>query len=437
MRIRSTLTAAATLGAVALLTTGCLSSGGSSGGGGGSSNTSNSIEIAFAFTGTQADNFVAVMNDWASKNNVQLKLTPTPSFESVITTRVQSNQLPDIAMFPQPGIMANLAKQGKLADLSSIVSSTDLGNFVQGALAVGKVNGKQYAFPYGINVKSTVYYPKSVEQQAGLANPPQTLADLQALTDKVAATGTTPWCLGIEAGSSTGWPMTDWVENLMLINYGPDIYNQWVQHQIPFNDPKVLDVLNQIQNLVLKDGNVNGGRGSIATNNFGTAGNPMFDNPPGCYMYRQGNFLTQKGFFPDAVVSNLDKSVGIFPMPGKTAGDKPVLGGGDLAGLFSQNNDAAKKALQYMASTDFGNALAKKGGYLSPRKDTDMTAYPDDTTRQFANIAYQSTTFAFDGSDQMPGAVGSGSFWKEMTAWVAGQEDAKKALDNIEASWPK
>ncbi len=435
MRIRSTVSAAATLGAVALLATGCLSSGG--GGGGGSKNTSNSIEIAFAFTGTQADNFVAVMNDWASANNVQLKLTPTPSFESVITTRVQSNQLPDIAMFPQPGIMANLAKQGKLADLSTVATSTDIGNMVQGAVDVGKVDGKQYALPYGINVKSTVYYPKQAAQAAGLTQPPATLADLQSLTDQIAATGTTPWCFGIEGGSSTGWPATDWVENLMLINYGTDVYNQWVQHQIPFNDPRVLDVLNQIQQLVLAPGHVNGGQASVATNNFGTAGNPMFSNPPGCYMYRQGNFLTQSGFFPDEVVKNLDSTVGIFPMPGKTAAEKPVLGGGDLFGLFSANNDAAKKAIQYMTSTDFGNALAKRGGYLSPRKDTDMTAYPDDTTRQFATIAYQSTAFAFDGSDQMPGAVGSGSFWKEMTAWIAGQEDAKTALDNIEASWPK
>jgi alpha-glucoside transport system substrate-binding protein len=425
----------AVAGAVAVLTAGCLSSGSS--GGGGSGNTSNSIEIAYGFTGTQSDNFQTVMNAWAKQNNITLKLTSTPSFETVITTRVQGNQLPDIAMFPQPGIMANLAKQGKLADLSGILGSDVTSNFVQGALDAGKINGTQYAFPYGINVKSTVYYPVAAAQQAGVSSPPQTYDDLVNLTNKIAATGTTPWCFGIEGGSSTGWPATDWVENLMLIDYGIDVYNQWVQHQIPFNDQRVLDVLNQIQQLLLTQGHTNGGQSSIATNNFGTAGNPMFANPPGCYMYRQGNFLTQKGFFPDNVVNDLDSTVGIFPMPGKTASEHPVEGGGDLAALFSANNDAAKKALQFMASADFGNQLAKLGGYLSPRKDTDMSQYPNDLTRKFATIAYQSTSFAFDGSDQMPGVVGSGSFWREMTAWISGQESAKQALDNIEASWPK
>lgn len=435
MRISRNLTAIASLGAVAVLTSGCLSQGSS--GGGGSANTSNSIEIMYAFTGTQSDNFQAVMKKWASSNGVNLKLSPTPGFESVITTRVQGNQAPDIALFPQPGIMVNLAKQNKLADLSKVLDMKDVTtNFVGGALDAGKVNGTQYAVPYGINVKSTVYYPKKAFSAAGYQIP-QTYDQLTQLSSQIAGKGTTPWCFGIEAGASTGWPATDWVENLMLIDYGINTYNDWVQHKIPFNDPKVVHVTDQIRSLLLAPGQTNGGRASIASNNFGTAGNPMFDTPPGCYMYRQGNFLTQAGFFPQQVLANLDQEVGVFPMPGKTAADKPVEGGGDLAGMFSANNPTAQKAMQFMTSADFSNQLAATTGYLSPRKDVNMSAYPNDLTRQFAKIAYDSTSFAFDGSDQMPGAVGSGSFWKEMTSWISGQENAKTALDKIEASWPK
>ena len=119
-----------------------------------------------------------------------------------------------------------------------------------------------------------------------------------ALTDEIAATGTTPWCFGIESEAATGWPATDWVENLMLINYGADTYNEWVNHEIPFNDPQVLEALEQMEALLLADGRTNGGRQSIASNNFGTAANPMFDEPPGCYMYRQGNFVAHAGRLP-------------------------------------------------------------------------------------------------------------------------------------------
>jgi alpha-glucoside transport system substrate-binding protein len=308
---------------------------------------------------------------------------------------------------------------------------------ISGALDTGKVDGKQYAIPMSINVKSIVFYPKKAAQAAGLTTPPATFDDLVTLSKKIAATGTTPWCFGIESEAATGWPATDWVENLMLIDYGTDVYNQWVNHDIPFNDPKVADVLKQMDQLLLADGMTNGGRKSIASNNFNTAANPMFDNPPGCYMYRQGNFVAKKGGFPDAVLADLDNTVGVFPMPGKTAEDKPVLGGGDLAGIFSKDNESAKKLVQFLASKEYGtNGYAKTGAWISPRTDFDTSQYLTQTLGDIAKIAYQSTEFVFDGSDQMPGEVGSGSFWRDMTAWISGQEDAKTALDNIENSWP-
>jgi alpha-glucoside transport system substrate-binding protein len=435
MRIRSSFAATATLGAVAVLTAGCLSSGG--GGGGGSSNTSNTIEVMYAFTGGQEKGFKAEVDAWAKDNDVTVKYAQTGNFNQLINTRVQGNDAPDVALFPQPGIMRDMADQGLLADLSGVVDSAELDKHVQGVLDTGKVKGTQFAVPMSINVKSIVFYPKGPAEAAGISAP-ATYDDLMSLSDKVVGTGTTPWCFGIESEAATGWPATDWVENLMVINYGADVYNQWVNHEIPFNDPKVLDVLNQMEELLLADGKTNGGRQSIASNNFNTAANPMFDTPPGCYMYRQGNFVAQQGGFPDAVLADLDTTVGVFPMPGKTAAEHPVLGGGDLAGIFAKDNKSAQKLVQFLASADFGTtAYGASGNWISPRTDFDVSLYPNETWRTIAQIAYESTDFVFDGSDQMPGEVGSGSFWREMTAWISGQEDAKTALDNIEASWPQ
>jgi alpha-glucoside transport system substrate-binding protein len=437
MRIRSSLTATATLGAVAVLTAGCLSEGGGGGGGGGGGNTSNTIEVMYAFAGEQEAGFKKEVDAWAKDNDVTVKYSQTGNFNQLINTRVQGNDAPDVALFPQPGIMRQLADRDLLLDLSDVVDKGDQDAMIQDFLKIGQADDKLYAVPMSVNVKSIVFYPKQGIQAAGLSSPPETLDDLMALTDKVAGTGTTPWCFGIESEAATGWPATDWVENLMLINYGSDVYNQWVNHEIPFNDPKVLDVLNQMDELLLADGHTNGGRQSIASSNFNTAANPMFDNPPGCYMYRQGNFVATKGNFPDEVIADIDNRVGVFPMPGKTAEDKPVLGGGDLAGIFSKDNDSAKKLVQFLASKDFGtNGYAANGTWFSPRTDFDTSLYANDVMKSIGDIAYGATQFVFDGSDQMPGEVGSGSFWREMTAWISGQEDAKTALDNIESSWP-
>jgi alpha-glucoside transport system substrate-binding protein len=435
MRIRSTLTTTATLGAAAVLTAGCLSEGG--GGGGGSGNTSTTIEVMYAFAGEQEAGFQAEVEAWAAENDVTVEFSQTGNFNQLINTRVQGNDAPDVALFPQPGIMTDLAGEGLLADLTDVVDQADLDAMIPGALETGQVDGTQYAVPMSINVKSIVFYPKAAFEAAGYAAP-TTYDELVALSDEIQETGTTPWCYGIESEAATGWPATDWVENLMLINYGSETYNEWVRHEIPFNDPQVLEVLDQKEALLLADGRTNGGRQSIASSNFNTAANPMFDEPPGCFMYRQGNFVATPGNFPDDVIADIDNQVGVFPMPGLTAEDKPVLGGGDLAGIFSQENESAQKLVQFLSSPEFGtNGYAENGTWFSARTDFDTSLYANEVMKSIGDIAYQSTEFVFDGSDQMPGEVGSGSFWREMTAWISGGTDAQTALDNIEASWPQ
>jgi alpha-glucoside transport system substrate-binding protein len=435
MRTRSSVTATAVLGAVTVLTAGCLSDEG--GGGGGSSNTSNSIEVMYAFTGGQEEGFKAEVDAWAAENDVTIKYAQTGNFNQLINTRVQGNDAPDVALFPQPGIMKDMADQDLLADLSDVIESSELDNMVQGVLETGQVDGTQFAVPMSINVKSIVFYPKQPFEAAGYVAP-TTYDELVALSDEIQATGTTPWCFGIESEAATGWPATDWVENLMVINNGADVYNEWVNHEIPFNDDTVAETLQQMDDLLLADGRTNGGRSSIASNNFGTAAFPLFDEPPGCFMYRQGNFVAQEGVLPDEVIADLDNIVGVFAMPGLTAEDKPVLGGGDLAGIFSTDNESAQKLVQFLASSDFGTTeYGASGNWISPRTDFDLSLYPTETWKKIAQVAYESTDFVFDGSDQMPGEVGSGSFWREMTAWISGGQDATVTLDNIEASWPQ
>ena len=434
MRIRSSFKATATLSAVAVLTAGCLSEGG--GGGGGNSNTSDTIEVMYAFAGGQEEGFQAEVDAWAEENGYTVNYSQTGNFNQLINTRVQGNDAPDVALFPQPGIMRDMAERDLLADLSDVVDAGELEQHVQGVLETGQVEGTQYAVPMSINVKSIVFYPKQPFEAAGFEIP-ETYEDLVALTDQIAATGTTPWCFGIESEAATGWPATDWVENLYVINNGADAYNEWVNHEIPFNDPSVVETLEQMDELLLADGRTNGGRQSIASNNFGTAAFPLFDEPPGCFMYRQGNFVAQEGVLPDEVIADLDNLVGVFPMPAESPEDKPVLGGGDLAGIFAQDNEAAQELVQFLASADFGTLeYGASGNWISPRTDFDVELYPTETWKTIAQIAYESTDFVFDGSDQMPGEVGSGSFWREMVAWISGGQDIQATVDNIENSWP-
>jgi alpha-glucoside transport system substrate-binding protein len=437
MRWRRFLQAITTAAVLALVTSACLSEGGGSGGGGqsGGGAGDKNVEVMWGFGGGQSKAFQASLKEFEQSSGIKVKLTEAAqSFDTLIRTRVQGNNFPDVALFPQPGLMLDIAKSGKMQDLGTMLNIDQLKTtLVPGELEAATKDGKVYGVPVVMNVKSLVWYPKKAWDAKGYTAP-KTIAELEQLTEKIKADGTAPWCVGIESAAATGWPATDWIEDFVLRYGGPETYDKWTRHEIPFNDPVVKQAATEFEKLALADGNVFGGRKAVVSNNFATAANPMFQDPPKCFLHRQGNFITQSGFFPDKVRENMDENVGVFQLPGQTEADKPVLGGGDLIGAFT-NDDDTKKVLEYLTSPSY-KGWVEEGGFISPHKTYDVSQYRDKLTAEVAKLAYESTVFRFDGSDVMPGSVGAGTFWKGMTAWISGQKDLDTALKDVEDSWP-
>ena len=394
------------------------------------------VEVMYGFSGDQSQSFQDIVQPWADQNGIKVRLSSTPDFDKLVRSRVAGNNLPDVAIFPQPGITLNIALSGRMIDLNTVVDTNRYNkNNMYLFDAASDAEGKVWAIPMSTSVKSLVWYPKKAFEAKGYTVP-ETQQELLALTDRIKADGTPPWCVGIESQAATGWPATDWVEDYVLRFGGGAKYKQWTSHQIPFNDPVIQQAVDEIGKIWFTEGNVLGGRRSIASTNFATAGNPMFENPPQCFLHRQASFLAQAGSFPDRIVQNIDAEAGVFPLPPVQAGaGQPVLGAGDLAGLFNDNPDSVR-VLEFITSKEFGNQMAPKGGFTSPWKDFDRSKYPNETMRAIAEIAYSSTDAVFDGSDTMPGEVGSGSFWRGMVAWVTGQKDTATVLKEIDESWP-
>lgn len=382
------------------------------------------------------DGLSAKLNPEAKAMGITVKWQKIDNINQIILSKIQANDPPDIALLPQPGIIKDLASKHKITALDDVLDLNALkGSMTAGTLDVAKGDdGKTYGLMVSMNVKGLVFYPKKAFESAGYTAP-KTLDELNALADKMRSDGKTPWCLGIESNTATGWPATDWFENLILKYGGIDQYNQWITHQVKFDSPIVRQAAAEFQTVAFTQGNVLGGRKAIASNNFGTAGNAMFDAKPGCMMYMQGSFIT--GFFPKNIQSDLDNQVGVFGLPPATAGgDNPVEGGGDTASIY-KDSASARAVMKLLAATDLGTTAAGNGSsFISPHKDFPVASYPLKTTQAIAQVAYSATGFGFDASDAMPGAVGSGSFWKEMTAWISGGESLDAALKKIDESWP-
>jgi alpha-glucoside transport system substrate-binding protein len=422
---------------LALAATSCLSEeGGGGSSGGGTTSGDKNVEIVFGFGGSQSKGFQQSLKDFQQSSGIKIKFTEaSQSFDTLIRTKVRAGNVPDIALFPQPGILKDFVKQGKMTDLGTQLDVEKLkSELVTGVLDAGEVDGKNYGVPVSMNVKSLVFYPKAQFESKGYTAP-TTQQELLDLTNKIKADGTVPWCVGMESGPATGWVATDWIEANLLEQAGPETYDKWVNHEIPFNDPAVKKAAESFETLTLAEGNVVGGRKQVVSTAFATSANPMFNTPPRCMLHRQGNFITQAGFFPARIVADIDNQVGVFQYPGESAEDKPMLGGGDLAAVFNGKDDDTKAVMAFLTGPDY-KGWSEDAGFLSPRKDYPLTNYKHKITQQIAELGKNSSVFRFDGSDQMPGAVGSGSFWKGMVAWVSGQKDLDTTLKDIEDSWP-
>ncbi len=389
------------------------------------------------FTDNDAVVFEKSIKEFEDKTGIDIQYSGSKEFEAKISISVDGGSAPDIADFPQPGLLASFVKKGKVIAADSVISADWLKqNYKQSWLDMATMptaDGKtEMAGIWArFNGKSLVWYPKAEFDAAGY-KVPQTWDELMTLTETIAKDGDTPWCIGIASGAATGWAMTDWIEDLMLRTTTPENYDKWVKGELKFDSPEVRKAVEYVTKIWFEDKYVFGGRKSIPATNFGDAPKPMFDKPVKCWLHRQGNFITT--FFPEGKKAGTDYD--FFYLPPIDPAVKPFLVAGDIYAMFNDRPEV-RAVFQYFSKGESLKGWMAAGGALSPHNDASLDWYGSDLERGIAKIAQDANVVRFDASDLMPGAVGAGSFWKKMTDFVSGNVDEDTALKEIDASWPK
>lgn len=354
-------------------------------------------------------------------------------FEATISVRVDAGDAPDIADFPQPGKAAQYVAAGKVVDVRSFMSEEWLSRqYNQSWRDMATINGVEAGVFHRFNGKSLVWYPKKAWDAAGYKIP-ETWEELLALTQQIADDGDTAWCIGIESGAATGWPATDWTEEMMLRTTSLENYDKWVAGELPFDSPEVKKAIETWSEIWFNDAYVFGGRSSIVSTFFGDAPAPMFQDPPQCWMHKQGNFIT--GFFPEGKVAGVDYGFFYLP-PVDPAYGKPFLVAGDVMVMFNDRPEV-RALMEYFTVPQSASGWLEGGGALAAHQTATPDMYGVELERGIAELVAQATSFRFDGSDLMPGEVGAGSFWEHITSYVAGSEDLDTAMKAIDATWPK
>ncbi len=396
------------------------------------------VTMLGGFTDQDEVKFNETIRPFEEATGIDIQYTGDKTFEASITTRVEGGDAPDIANFPQPGLLASFVASNKVVDVSTFIPLEKLQEkYLDSWIDMSRMtNADGEEIIAGVwerfNGKSLVWYPKAAFDEAGYTVP-TTWDELQALMDMIVDDGDTPWCIGIESDVATGWPATDWVEEFMLRTTSLENYNMWIKGELKFDSPEVKHAVEMMSEIWLDDAYVYGGTKTIATTYFGDSPTPMFEDPPKCWLHKQGNFITS--FFPEGTVPLED--YGVFYLPGiDDAYGKPFLVAGDIEAMFNDRPEV-RAVMEHFTSAEHLRGWLAAGGALSPHKDVDLSWYGSDLEREIARLAGEATSVGFDASDLMPGEVGAGSFWKGMTNYVSGVTDLDTTMQEIDAAWPQ
>ena len=394
----------------------CSSSGASPGASGGGS-----VTVIGTWGGDEEASFKAMVAPFEARTGIKVNYTGTRDINAVLTTGVASGVLPDLAGLPGPGQMQEYAKAGKLIDLSTILDvNTYKSQTATPLVDLGTVDGKIV----GVFIKSAVkglmwYNPKTVD----FATAPTSWDALkQALTTN-ASKAQSQWCVGLESGAASGWPGTDWIEDIVLRQAGPDVYNQWWQGKVTWTDPKIKSAWQVFGDVIA---NASGGANSVLTTAFQTGGDGLFASPPNCLLHHQASFITGLGAFKDKPAGT---DYNFFPFPDiDPAFTGAVEGAGDLFGMF-KDTPQSRELMKYLVSAEAQAIWVGRGGALSANKQ--VTNYPDDIAKRSAALLTGAKIFAFDASDLMPEAMNN-AFWSGILDFVKDPSKLDAILANLD-----
>ncbi len=373
--------------------------------------------------------FEAMVAPWKDATGGSMDFTGTRDITAILTTRVEGNNPPDIAIPAEVGLFRQFVAEGKVVPLSACGLDADVSaNYPQGFIDLGSVDGTLYGFFMKADTKGTIWYNPKLFEANGWdpLTESSDFDDLVALTDQIRESGTAPWSIGVESGGASGWPGTDWIQQILLNVAGAAVYDGVIDGSVPFTDERVKDAWEKFGQMALTAGNTaQGGATGINATGFIEATYPPFEEEPGAAMVYLGGFAS--GFitdqFPDAVPG---EDFDFFPFPGGG-----VTGGANIVYAFN-DDETTCSLMQHLASAAGQSVWVGRGGFTSVNGQVDISAYPDPIAQAQARQLSEAKVFRFDLDDAIGGEL-QAAFFVGVTEYLANPGDLDDILANIEA----
>jgi alpha-glucoside transport system substrate-binding protein len=399
-----------------------------------SSPSAGSVKVTAEWSGAEQASFEAVIKPFEDSTGIKVDYTSTRDLDAVLRTSVAAGNPPDLAAAPSPSLLTQFPQKGNVFSLNGVVTMTALqANYAKSWIDLGEPlkDGKLYQVYSWVAVKGLIWYDPKMFQAKGY-NVPSSWQGMLDLATQIKATGATPWCMGLHSGGADdGWPASDWLKEIVLSQSGPDVYDKWVAGTQKWTSPEITQAFETFgQILGTNDSNVYGGKNQILSASFKTIGDGLFSNPPKCYMHNQASFITSF-FTADNPALQPVTDFNFFALPdinSQFAGAHVVAG--DAWSMF-HDTPQARKLIQYLTTADAQVIWVKRGGKLSPNKQTPLTAYGDQLSMESAQILVNTQIGRYDATDLMPADMKSAA-WKALLDYVTNQNNLDKILANLD-----
>lgn len=433
--LRRAMAAGMSVSAASALLAACGGPGGNTGSGPSASSTPAKVSTIDALTewgGSELDAFKQQLAAFTKKTGVNVTVESTRDLPAVLNTRIRGNNPPDICGMPNLSTFQDMVNKGKVVQLDKFIDMNQIQkDYAKAWIDLASVNGHMYAVLPKANNKNTVWYNPTQFQSAG-GTIPQTWNDLISVSDKIAKSGKYPWAMGVESAASSGWPATDWVALIYMGKYGPDMYNQWVTHKIPWTHPSIKDSIQMFGQIVQGNHYINGAPQSILATNFQDSTYQPYDTPPKAYMCCLGDFTS--GFITSQFKTlKAGTDFNFFPFPTINAQYKGgIIGGADIM-VAMKDNDGTRQFMQFMSSAEAQTIWVKLGGATSVNKSVQLSDYPDAVTRQSAQMLTGATAATLSVGDLIPAALQS-AYWKGMLTYIQDPKQLDSVLSSLEST---
>jgi alpha-glucoside transport system substrate-binding protein len=378
------------------------------------------VSVVGSWSGGEQEAFLAMIRPFEQETGVTVEYKGTRDLNGYLWQSIAENDMPDVAGLPGPGQMAEFARHGSLKDLATVI---DVGGYkadtVPTFIDLGTVDGKLV----GVFIKATLKGLIWFNPHNWTVATPDNWVELVASANIARRGESKTWCVGLGSEATSGWPGTDWIEDIVLRQSGPDVYDDWVAGRLPWTAPEIKKAF-ELFGTVVADSS--GGSASIIATDFRDAGTGLFTDPPACLLHHQATFMTE--YFQSNAGAR-DGEYDFFPFPtidGRFSNN--VTGAGDLFGMF-RDTPQSRALMSYLLTPAAQSIWVARGGALSV--NANVNDYPDEISRRAASILANADRFRFDASDLMPEQINE-AFLQGVIAYVRDPSQLDAILEHID-----